>query len=77
MIAEAHEIREKQSAHRAHLINNVAIKAQNQPDDSVAIRHQLALARVDTRSSANVTRKSVPLKSLTAFSGSFVGRGRL
>lgn len=35
MIAEAHEIREKQSAHRAHVINNVAIKTQHQPDDSV------------------------------------------
>lgn len=35
MIAEAHEIREKQSAHRAHVINNVAIKNQNQADDSV------------------------------------------
>lgn len=37
MIAEAHEIREKQSAHRAHVINNVAIKNQNQADDSVFI----------------------------------------
>lgn len=37
MIAEAHEIREKQSAHRAHVINNVAIKSQNQAEDSVAI----------------------------------------
>lgn len=37
MIAEAHEIREKQSAHRAHVINNVAIKNQNQADDSVLI----------------------------------------
>jgi len=35
MIAEAHEIREKQSAHRAHVINNVAIKSQNQTEDSV------------------------------------------
>lgn len=35
MIAEAHEIREKQSAHKAHVINNVAIKSQNQADDSV------------------------------------------
>lgn len=35
MIAEAHEIREKQSAHRAHVINNVAIKSQNQAEDSV------------------------------------------
>lgn len=35
MIAEAHEIREKQSAHRAHIINNVAIKSQNQAEDSV------------------------------------------
>ncbi|CAK9832181.1 Serine/threonine-protein kinase 3 [Anthophora retusa] len=34
MIAEAHEIREKQSAHRAHVINNVAIKNQNQTEDS-------------------------------------------
>lgn len=34
MIAEAHEIREKQSAHRAHVINNVAIKSQNQAEDS-------------------------------------------
>ncbi|CAL1677015.1 unnamed protein product [Lasius platythorax] len=34
MIAEAHEIREKQSAHRAHVINNVAIKSQNQTEDS-------------------------------------------
>lgn len=37
MIAEAHEIREKQSAHRAHVINNVAIKNQNQTEDSVFI----------------------------------------
>lgn len=37
MIAEAHEIREKQSAHRAHVINNVAIKSQNQAEDSVNI----------------------------------------
>lgn len=37
MIAEAHEIREKQSAHKAHVINNVAIKSQNQTEDSVAI----------------------------------------
>jgi len=35
MIAEAHEIREKQNAHRAHIINNVAIKSQNQAEDSV------------------------------------------
>lgn len=35
MIAEAHEIREKQSANRAHVINNVAIKGQNNADDSV------------------------------------------
>lgn len=35
MIAEAHEIREKQSAHKAHVINNVAIKSQNQAEDSV------------------------------------------
>ncbi|KYN34306.1 Serine/threonine-protein kinase 3 [Trachymyrmex septentrionalis] len=34
MIAEAHEIREKQNAHRAHIINNVAIKSQNQAEDS-------------------------------------------
>ncbi|XP_066603830.1 serine/threonine-protein kinase 3 isoform X4 [Prorops nasuta] len=34
MIAEAHEIREKQSAHRTHVINNVAIKSQSQADDS-------------------------------------------
>ncbi|KOX77898.1 Serine/threonine-protein kinase 3 [Melipona quadrifasciata] len=34
MIAEAHEIREKQSVHRAHVINNVAIKNQNQTEDS-------------------------------------------
>lgn len=38
MIAEAHEIREKQSAHRAHVINNVAIKSQNQAEDSVGIQ---------------------------------------
>lgn len=37
MIAEAHEIREKQSVHRAHVINNVAIKNQNQTEDSVFI----------------------------------------
>lgn len=37
MIADAHEIREKQSAHRAHVINNVAIKSQNQAEDSVTI----------------------------------------
>lgn len=37
MIAEAHEIREKQSVHRAHVINNVAIKNQNQAEDSVLI----------------------------------------
>lgn len=37
MIAEAHEIREKQSANRAHIINNVAIKGQNNADDSVKI----------------------------------------
>lgn len=37
MIAEAHEIREKQSANRAHVINNVAIKGQNNADDSVRI----------------------------------------
>lgn len=36
MIADAHEIREKQSAHRAHVINNVAIKSQNQAEDSVS-----------------------------------------
>lgn len=35
MIAEAHEIREKQSANRTHVINNVAIKGQNNADDSV------------------------------------------
>ncbi|KAG5340767.1 STK3 kinase, partial [Acromyrmex charruanus] len=35
MIAEAHEIREKQNAHRAHIINNVAIKSQTQAEDSV------------------------------------------
>lgn len=35
MIAEAHEIREKQSAHRAHVITNVAMKSQNQAEDSV------------------------------------------
>ncbi|XP_057337097.1 serine/threonine-protein kinase 3 isoform X2 [Microplitis mediator] len=34
MIADAHEIREKQSAHRTHIINNVAIKGQNNADDS-------------------------------------------
>lgn len=45
MIAEAHEIREKQSAHRAHVINNVAIKAQNQADDSVVIRQLITLHR--------------------------------
>lgn len=38
MIAEAHEIREKQSVHRAHVINNVAIKNQNQTEDSVFIK---------------------------------------
>lgn len=37
MIAEAHEIREKQSANRTHVINNVAIKGQNNADDSVSI----------------------------------------
>lgn len=37
MIADAHEIREKQSANRAHVINNVAIKGQNNADDSVKI----------------------------------------
>lgn len=36
MITEAHEIREKQSAHRAHVINNVAIKSQSQAEDSVS-----------------------------------------
>lgn len=35
MIADAHEIREKQSANRTHIINNVAIKGQNNADDSV------------------------------------------
>lgn len=37
MITEAHEIREKQSANRTHVINNVAIKGQNNADDSVKI----------------------------------------
>ncbi|XP_011305610.1 serine/threonine-protein kinase 3 [Fopius arisanus] len=32
MIAEAHDIREKQSAHRTHVINNVAIKGQANDD---------------------------------------------
>lgn len=41
MIAEAHEIREKQSAHRAHVINNVAIKSQNQAEDSVGTKTSL------------------------------------
>ena len=36
MITEAHEIREKQSANRTHVINNVAIKGQNNADDSVS-----------------------------------------
>lgn len=35
MIADAHEIREKQSSNRAHVINNVAIKGQTNADDSV------------------------------------------
>lgn len=35
MIADAHEIREKQSANRTHVINNVAIKGQNNAEDSV------------------------------------------
>ena len=35
MIIDAHEIREKQSSHRAHVINNVAIKGQTNADDSV------------------------------------------
>ncbi|KAJ8669590.1 hypothetical protein QAD02_000849 [Eretmocerus hayati] len=34
MIADAHELREKQSANRTHVINNVAIKGQNNADDS-------------------------------------------
>ncbi|KAF7991904.1 hypothetical protein HCN44_010705 [Aphidius gifuensis] len=34
MIAETHEIREKQISHRTHVINNVAIKGQNNADDS-------------------------------------------
>lgn len=37
MIAEAHEMREKQSAHRTHVINNVAIKSQHNAEDSVII----------------------------------------
>lgn len=41
MIADAHEIREKQSANRAHIINNVAIKGQNNADDSVRILYIL------------------------------------
>jgi len=52
MIAEAHEIREKQSAHRAHVINNVAIKAQSQPDDSVDSHSNLADQLADARSYA-------------------------
>lgn len=35
MIAEIHEIREKQNAHRAYVITNVARKSQNQADDLV------------------------------------------
>lgn len=38
MIAEAHEIREKQSAHKAHVINNIAIKNENQAEDSVSFK---------------------------------------
>ncbi|XP_033210319.1 serine/threonine-protein kinase 3 isoform X3 [Belonocnema kinseyi] len=34
MIADTHEIREKQSAHRTHVINSVAIKGQNNGEDS-------------------------------------------
>lgn len=44
MIAEAHEIREKQSAHRAHVINNVAIKSQNQAEDSVAMTFEFLVS---------------------------------
>ncbi|XP_058794392.1 serine/threonine-protein kinase 3 [Phymastichus coffea] len=34
MISDAHEIREKQSTNRTHVINNVAIKSQNNADES-------------------------------------------
>lgn len=35
MIAETHEIREKQISHRTHVINNAVFKGQNNADDSV------------------------------------------
>lgn len=38
MIAEAHEIREKQITNRVHVINNVAIKGQNNADESVRVQ---------------------------------------
>lgn len=55
MITEAHEIREKQSANRAHVINNVAIKGQNNADDSV--RNDFFIRKKDI----NINRKIICL----------------